>query len=55
MEDKTIREILAGDVFDENFGLAFYALLEKFVNEYDDMSNMEAIKQAQKLLDIFNE
>jgi hypothetical protein len=50
-----LDDLLKGEVYDEEFLIAFHKMLEKFVNEYDDMSNMEAIKQAQKLLDIFNE
>ena len=52
MDIKTILEL---DTYSEEFLIAFHKMLEKFVNEYDDMSNMEAIKQAQKLLDIFNQ
>lgn len=55
METKTIKELLASDVNDENFMLAFYAMLEKFVNEYDDMAQMTAIKQASELLRTFND
>jgi hypothetical protein len=51
----TIEELLKGDVYDEEFMIAFHQMLEKFVNEYDDMSNMTAIQQASKLLDTFNE
>ena len=43
---QTINEILASDVYGEEFLIAFQTLLEKFVNEYDDMAQMEAIKKA---------
>ena len=52
---KTITELLQGDVYEEEFLIAFHKMLEKFVNEYDDMANMTAIKQASELLDTFNE
>jgi hypothetical protein len=52
---KTIDDILKSDVYDEEFLVAFYKMLEKFVNEYDDMANMTAIHQAKQLLDIFNQ
>ena len=43
------------DVYSEQFQTLFYDILTKFVNEYDDMSQMEAIKKAKELLDIINE
>lgn len=55
MQDKTIKEILESEVYEEDFLLAFQALLEKFVNEFDDMAQMNAIQKAKELLDIFNE
>lgn len=51
---ETIDTILKGDVYDETFQLAFYAMLEKFVNEFDDMQHMKTIQQAKELLDTLN-
>ena len=51
----TIEELLKSDVYEEEFLIAFHKMLEKFVEEYDDMANMTAIQQASKLLDTFNE
>jgi len=48
-------KILKSDVYSEEFQIAFYSMLEKFVNEYDDMAQMEAIKKAKELLDTINE
>lgn len=53
--DKTLKEILAGDVYEEEFLSAFHSMLEKFVNEYDDMAQMKLIRQAIELLDTINE
>lgn len=47
--------ILEQDVYSEEFLIHFHNVLEKFVNEYDDMSQMEAIKKAKELLDVINE
>jgi hypothetical protein len=52
--NKTTKELISGSVYDEDFAIAFYALLEKFVNEYDDMSQMNVIQQASELLDTIN-
>jgi len=43
------------DVYSEEFLALFYKMLEKFVNEYDDMAQMGAIKKAGELLAIFND
>lgn len=43
------------DVYSEEFLILFYKVLEKFVNEYDDMAQMNAIQKAKELLDIFND
>jgi len=51
----TIDELLKSDVYEEEFMIAFHQMLEKFVNEYDDMQYLTAIQQASKLLDTFNE
>ena len=51
----TIAQLLACEVESEEFLIAFYKMLEKFVNEFDDMAQMTAIKQAQDLLDTFND
>lgn len=39
------------DVYSEEFQAEFYALLSQFVEEYDDMANMEVIQKAQALKD----
>lgn len=52
---ETIEELLKSDVYGEEFSIAFVSLLEKFVDEYDDMAQMKAIKQARKLLKIIND
>lgn len=53
--NKTVQEILDGDVYDEEFLIAFHSMLNKFVEEYDDMAQMTAIRQAGELLKTFNE
>lgn len=53
--DITLKQILAGNVYDETFLISFHSMLEKFVNEYDDMAFMQAIQQAKQLLDTFND
>jgi hypothetical protein len=55
MQNKTLKEILASDVYEEDFIISFHGILEKFVNEYDDMAQMSAIKTAKQLLDIIND
>lgn len=42
------------DVYSEEFSILFTKVLEKFVNEYDDMAQMETIKKAQDLLNYIN-
>lgn len=42
------------DAYSEEFLLLFHACLEKFVSDYDDMSQMTAIKQAKDLLETIN-
>ena len=54
MENKTLKELLESDVYEEDFLLAFNQMLEKFVNEYDDMAQMTAMQQARELLETFN-
>lgn len=49
------KEILKLDVYEEEFLILFVKMLEKFVNEYDDMANMEIIKQADILLKTIND
>jgi len=39
------------DVYSEEYLSLFRDILAKFVNEYDDMSQMSAIKTAKELLD----
>lgn len=51
---ETLKTILSSDVYDETFQIAFYSMLEKFVIEFDDMSQMKAIQQAKRLLDTLN-
>lgn len=43
------------DVYSEEFLKLFHDVLEKFVNDYDDMAQMTAIKQAKELLDTLNQ
>ena len=52
---KTITELLKGDVYEEDFLIAFYNMVEKFAEEYDDMASMKAIQQAQALLKTLKE
>jgi len=54
MENKTLKEILAGDVYEEEFSTAFHAMLTKLVKEFDDMGYMRVIKDAGTLLDTIN-
>jgi len=51
----TIEQLLESDVYEEDFQIAFYKMLEKFVNEYDDMAQMTSINKAKELLDTFND
>jgi len=53
--DYVEKVLLKKDVYSEEFLTAFYQMLEKFVNEYDDMSQMTAIQQATALLETFND
>lgn len=53
MQQLTLQQLLDDDVYDEIFLVAFQSMLEKFVREYDDMSQMTAIQQAQALLETF--
>ena len=50
-ETKTINTILTSSVNGEYFQLAFVSMLEKLVNEYNDMSDMETIRLARELYD----
>jgi hypothetical protein len=52
---KTLDEILKTDVYEEEFIIPFTTMLEKFVNEYDDMQYMEVIRLASKLLKAINQ
>jgi len=52
--DKTINEILKTNTYNEDFQLAFYKILEKFVNEYDDISQMEVTNKASELFKLIN-
>lgn len=49
-----MQELLKKDVYSEEFLVAFHDILKKFVEEYDDMQNMEAIRLAQELLKSIN-
>ncbi len=51
----TLEQILKLDVYDEEFQLAFYPILAKFVDEYDDMAQMDIIIKAKELLTAINE
>jgi hypothetical protein len=48
------KEIEKADVYSEEFLTAFHCMLEKFVNEYDDMAQMEVTKKASQLLEAIN-
>lgn len=50
-----INKIKELDVYSEEFLLIFHATLEKFVKEYDDMAQMNTIRQARELLETINE
>ena len=50
----TIDQIKSMDVFSEEFGILLHTVVEKFVNEYDDMSQIQAIHSAQFLLKELN-
>jgi len=49
------KQILALDVHSEEFQIHFHAVLTKFVEEYDDMSQMNIIYKAKELLDTIND
>jgi len=49
------KKIKALNVFSEEFLTIFHIVLEKFVNEYDDMADMKTIKTAKQLLNIIDE
>lgn len=49
------KKIKALNVYSEEFLKVFYIVLEKFVNEYDNMAQMKPIKAAKQLLDIIDE
>tara|TARA_R110000868_G_scaffold114344_4_gene306458 strand:- start:8017 stop:8208 length:192 start_codon:yes stop_codon:yes gene_type:complete len=50
-----IKEVSTLDVYDEEFQILFYTVLEKFVNEFDDMAQMNTIQKAKELLDTIND
>ena len=52
---KTLETILSSNVHSETFQTVFHSMLEKFVNEFDDMSQMTAIKQAKQLSEAINQ
>ena len=49
------QDIKNMDVFSEEFLTLFHDVLTKFVNDYNDMAQMTAIKQAQDLLETLNQ
>ena len=51
----TLETIFESNVHDEIFLTALQSMLEKFVNEFEDMSQMKAIKQAKELLNTINQ
>lgn len=51
MDKKELKKL---DVYDEKFLILFYDVVEKFVNEYDDMAEMGVIQKAQALLEELN-
>lgn len=44
------EDILKSDVYSEEFLTHFRAVLAKFVDEYEDMSQMKLMTQAKQLL-----
>jgi len=54
MNNKTIKDILELDTYSEEFQISFYKILEKFVNEYDDISQMEITNKASELFKLIN-
>ena len=44
-----------GDVYGEEFGITFTRMLEKYIDECDDMTQMEVIRSARHLLAMINE
>lgn len=50
----TVAYSLGVNVYDEEFGIPFVFMLEKFIDEAD-MTDMEKVKVAKKLLKIINE
>lgn len=51
MTQLTLQQLLDSDVYEPDFQIALFQMLEKFVGEYEDMSQMTAIKQAGELLE----
>ncbi len=49
----TIKELLDSDVYEPEYQIALFQMLEKFVKEYQDMSDMTAINQAKELFETF--
>lgn len=42
------------EVYSEEFQTLFHEVLTRFVNEYDDMANMEVLQKASELLYLIN-
>lgn len=52
MTKETIQNM---DVYSEEFLIPFHQMLEKFVDEYDDMAQIDVIKKAGELLQAIND
>jgi len=51
----TVLDVLEDwDVMDEQFGIPFVLMLEKFINENEDITQSGAVKVASKLLEMIN-
>lgn len=46
---------IPSDVYSEEFLLLFHDVLNKFVDEYDDMAQMNVLQKARDLLQAINE
>lgn len=55
LQTMTAKDVLEADVMDEYFNIPFVAMLEKWIEEDDDITHMEIIKKAKALLKAINE
>lgn len=51
----TKTELEKMDVYSEEFLILFHDVLNKFVDEYDDMAQMNVLQKASELLQAINE